>query len=478
MGVAEAARRQSSRAAWRDRVIPMIPAGVAVAFLLALYLGTKLWLVAKFPYNLDEGLVASFAQLGLDPNQRLASLGVGIRPGLVWLTMGGMKLHFSPLISIRLVAVGFGLIGLAAGTIAAYRYVSKTAAATFAVFALFTPFLFLHNAIGYRDSVIAGLMVAGFLLEIELARKPQLAIGLLLGVTFALDILVKDNGKAALYLLPLSLVYFPFRSPQRVRLAGAWIANVVLALLIALAATLPMRLSTLYKNLHETQSSYHIIRPYSQIFSHLIVDFDQSWPAIRGELTSYLTYPVIVLAVIGLGLGLRRRPRFTALVAIWALVQLASVIWVAANVYARYLAPTIPFIILLAAVGVDELVRLATAIFGASRRVALTVAAAAFLALAPSLVFDTQLLFDPASAPFPPPDKFNFITGYVSGFGLNATVDELQRSANGKPIVVVAGQYNHSALPLLTKVQIKSGGQECPPHTRLHFSAQTSPTGL
>jgi hypothetical protein len=119
MAVAELSSKAPRRAASRDRVIQMVPAAVGVVFLLALYLGTKLWLVAKFPYNLDEGLVASFAQLGLDPNQRLASLGVGIRPGLVWLTMGGMKLHFSPLISIRLVAVGFGLIGLAAGTIAA-----------------------------------------------------------------------------------------------------------------------------------------------------------------------------------------------------------------------------------------------------------------------------------------------------------------------------------------------------------------------
>jgi len=97
-------RRFASLAAW---------AGVVGA--LALYLETRLWLAATFPTFLDEGILAWYAQLGRNPDQRLISLQEGIRPGLVWLTIGGMSLHLDPLWSIRLIAVVFGLVTLVAG---------------------------------------------------------------------------------------------------------------------------------------------------------------------------------------------------------------------------------------------------------------------------------------------------------------------------------------------------------------------------
>src|SRR5712691_2657067 len=122
-----------------QRVHRWLPQAFAVALALTVYLETRLWLVAKFPYFLDEGILAQFAQYGQrDATERLISLEAGIRPGLVWLTMGGMKLHLAPLVSIRLAAVLFGLIALVSGTILALRYAGKTAAVAFAVLAIAT----------------------------------------------------------------------------------------------------------------------------------------------------------------------------------------------------------------------------------------------------------------------------------------------------------------------------------------------------
>src|SRR6202035_83915 len=106
-----------------------------------------------------------------------------------------------------------------------------------------------------------------------------------------------------------------------------------------------------------------------------------SWPGVHGELTAYLTYPVIVLAFAGLGLGLWRRTKLTALVGIWALAQLGAAIWLGGDGYARYLVPSIPFILLLAAIGVEELVSLLKARLGGTRRVLVTCAAAGALLL-------------------------------------------------------------------------------------------------
>jgi hypothetical protein len=415
-----------------------LPAAFAVTLALMVYLETRLWLVAKFPYFLDEGILAQFAQYGRrDADERLISLQAGIRPGLVWLTIGGMKLQLAPLVSIRVVAVLFGLLALVSGTILALRYVGKTAAIAFVVLALFTPFLFLYNSLGLRDPVIAGLVAAGFLLELELARRPHFAFGVLLGLTFALTIWTKESGKVAIYLLPLSLVYFPFRSPQRVRLAFAWAGNVAGALVLAYAATWPLSLTSSYARLPETQHALALTRSFSSIRAHPLRYFHDSWPAIHGELTAYLTWPVVVVAFAGLVLGLRRRTRFTALVAVWAIAQIAAAVWLARNTYARYLVPAVPFVLLLAAIGVDELRRLAVAVLGGGRRVVLVGAAAGLLLLVPALVFDAQASFAPASAPYPRSDKVQYVTGYTAGFGVRKAVDELQLVAGGGRLVAL-----------------------------------------
>src|SRR5260221_12910531 len=106
-----------------QRVHRWLPEAFAVGLVLTVYLETRLWLVAKFPYFLDEGILAQFAQYGQrDADERLISLQAGIRPGLLWLTIGGKKLHLAPLVSIRVVAVLFWLLALASRTILALRY--------------------------------------------------------------------------------------------------------------------------------------------------------------------------------------------------------------------------------------------------------------------------------------------------------------------------------------------------------------------
>ena len=164
--------------------------------------------------------------------------------------------------------------------------------------------------------------------------------------------LVKESGKAAIYLLPASLVYFPFRSPRRVRIGLTWIMNVAVALAMAFLATLPLRLSSSYASLGAVEGELGYTRPLGSVLAHPLRYLGQSWSGVQGELTAYLTYPVIAVTVIGLGLGLRRRPRFTALVAVWALAQIASVIWLAGSLDARYLVPSVPFVLLSAAIGV------------------------------------------------------------------------------------------------------------------------------
>lgn len=404
----------------------------------------------RFPYFLDEGILASWARIGLDPDQRLQSLTQGIRPGLVWMTMAGMKLGQDPLPSIRLSTAAFGLVILVAGTLLAFRFGGTATAAAYAALALVSPFALLYDIVGGRDTVIAGLAVAALLLQVELARRPALWVGLLLGVTFGLDVLVKESGRAAMLLLPLSLVFFHWHAPGLRRRLLAWSGCVALAYLMAAAATFPMRLSLAYENLDETQTAYGVIRSFSEIRAQPLVIFEQQWPVVRGALGGYLTAPLLLLLAIGIGLGLRQRPRFTAVLLIWAAAPLASVIWVAkAAAYPRYLAPAMPMLLLLTAYGAAQTGLWLWSLLAGRRWRAPALAALAALALLPALAFDARLAFSPRTAPYPTYDRGQYAESYTSGLGLEQVARGLRLIAAGGSLVVGLDANSHPALPLL-----------------------------
>ncbi|MBV8080599.1 MAG: glycosyltransferase family 39 protein [Actinobacteria bacterium] len=414
----------------------LTPAGYALALGLVFYVETRAWLVSKFPYFLDEGILAQYAQtIDRDASAGLISLDAGVRPGLCWLTVAAMEaFHLQPLDAIRAVAVVFGLLAAVCGFVVARRYVGRAGAAGFAALALVTPYLFLYDALGLREPVIAGVVVAAFLIELELARRPRGVLGLALGVAFALTIWTKESGKIAMYLLPLSLVYFPFRAPDRRRLAVRWCACVAGAFAIAYAATWPLALGgTAYQRLGATEHTLGYTRSFSAIAGHPLRYFEASWPDVQSALTSYLTYPVLVLALAGLAVGLRRRTRFTILVAAWASAQIAAAVWIATIPYPRYLMPAVPFVLLLCALAVEE----------AARRVRQPVlVAAGALLLVPAVVFDAKLSFSPASAPYPSRDRLQYVTGYTSGFGYDRATDELALITAGRPTVVETDPFS------------------------------------
>ena len=79
---------------------------------------------------------------------------------------------------------------------------------------------------------------------------------------------------------------------------------------------------------------------------------------MHGELTSYLTWPIVVLALIGLVLGLWRGPRLTVLLAIWAGGEIASAISARDEPACALRRAGGAVRAQLAAIGADELVRI------------------------------------------------------------------------------------------------------------------------
>jgi hypothetical protein len=180
------------------------------------------------------------------------------------------------------------------------------------------------------------VITSSLLFQLEHARRPSLVNGALIGVTFAAVMAVKDTGKVALALLPLSLLVFPWGDPARTRLLRRWAAGAALAYAMALAMIAFLRRSPYYDDLDDIQRGYGAIRPLGDAVRNPLGALEHEAPRIGDALATYLTWPVLLLAAAGAVLALRRTPRLALVVLGWLAVHGAMFVWVGLNFHPRY----------------------------------------------------------------------------------------------------------------------------------------------
>jgi hypothetical protein len=155
----------------------------------------------------------------------------------------------------------------------------------------------------------------------------------------------------------------------------------------------------------------------------------------------YLTPPVLALAV--LGLWAARHERATRLVGTWAVVGgLPPALVPGAFLAPRYFLYIAVPLVILAARG---LVALGATVYAWAPRLRtawLPVAGALALAAIPALQADAALVTRPGSAPLIPFDRWQYVTGWPSGYAIDRVVAYLRRQEAHGPITVVSSIYN------------------------------------
>jgi hypothetical protein len=169
-----------------------------------------------------------------------------------------------------------------------------------------------------------------------------------------------------------------------------------------------------------------------------------------GWLWTWCTPPIALLALAGAALAVVRRDRRALLLGLLAAYPLVAFSSVLTWREPRYLLPAAVPLLALAALALDGLVaRLAALVPEAARERARPgfAAAAAVLLLLPALRLDRALWTDPARAAMPPPDRFQYVLGWPSGYGVRDTErlvrDELARHPEGLTVVVHANRYQN-----------------------------------
>lgn len=440
--------------------------------LITLYLASRLVGLMALPMFLDERIHLRWAYW-IDQGRRLRVPVLAGRGLSVYLLAAVAPHADDPLRAGRLLTVAIGLVTLVAGWRLALRLTGdRRVADVTALFFIACPFALLYDRMVLTDAFLAAFSALTVLLGVAAAEQPRARTAAALGVAIALGVLSKTTG-LVLFAVPL-LAWALMARGRRTALAplaGAWALG---AALVAYPLWLFFRKTDELAGAigrHDGEASFA-----GSATANL--GLAASW------LWAYWTPPLIVLALIGLGAALARREhaRGAVLLALLAAGPAVALVAISGIWYPRYLLFTTVFLLPLSAWGFVALAD------GTGRHLRLRPPLPAWLAAAglvavllPALRFDSALWTDPARAPLPSLDRFQYVTGWPSGYGSRDSVaflrTEHERRRDGLLLVTPGPSTTASAVRLLwagdPTVEVRSLGPEedppvAPPHRAVY----------
>jgi 4-amino-4-deoxy-L-arabinose transferase-like glycosyltransferase len=407
--------------------------------IIAAYLATRLWFIAGFPYFVDEGTYAQFIYQGAHPPHDLfMSMTIGKEPVQAWLGIPFVELGFNPLTAVRLVSVLSGLATIGIVGLFGWRMGGIDVGLAAATLSVVLPFFLVHDGIGIVEPLVTLIMASALYVQVQLARRPDLRMAVLLGLILACGYLTKQNTLPALALIPVSLVCFDWSQGGRRQRVELWLLGIVLVLVMVAGADLLLRASPHYKEflaVRGSGASNYPVRSLSVVLAHPFAGWSQAWSVFRPALESYVTVPLIASAAVGAAVGLLRRPRLTTVLLAWLVVPFVVALLFAASPFPRNVMYVMPPAIILMAYAFAGGGRWALRM--TSRKTAtVAVAAAAMALLLPALRFDARVLAHPATTRYPSMDDWQYVTGVPAGSPWPSLADAIRRFAAGRRVVV------------------------------------------
>ena len=419
---------------------------MALPALLAVCLVLRVVNLGALPIFFDEAGYTRAAQIAGTlprPVLWLISLNYGAPPLFSWLAAPFTRLIPDPLLATRLASAVIGTMGLlviwAAGRALWGSMAALLAAALYAL----CPFVLFYNRIALLDGLVATCGAGALFFALELSRHARTRDALALALCLAAGMLTKIFAVSML-LLPVLAVVAAWPAQRR--------AVRRKALPAALLGLLPLALLLLTPQggglLSATHTHAHAVaQPLAVIVRQLATWAQALW--------LYLTLPVLALAV--LGLWTMRHERAARLLGPWALLGgLPPALVPGAFLAPRYFLYIAVPILLLSTRG---LLAVAAGLPPHSRRVPakrvrswdprlsraplwLLVLCGAALTATPAAAADFTMIGTPSQTPLVAFDRWQYVTGWPSGYALMHVVTYLHRQEAHGPITVISSMYN------------------------------------
>jgi hypothetical protein len=405
------------------------------AALLALYLVARLRGIGLLPIFLDETLHVRWALLLAEGERSWDATWKWGRALTIWLGALATPWASDLLRANRLVSVALGAVTLWATFEIARRLFGPRVAVLAGLFYVLCPFTLFHDRMALTEAGLAAFSALALLCGIRVAESGSRAAAVLAGLALVGAVLVKAIGLLALPVPALAVLVL---GPVRRRLAP---------LGLAYAVGLPPSLWA-FRRFAATENAQHMAELFTGGGGGFAARLAGALAEGAGWLWGWCTPPLVALALAGAALALLRRDRRGLLLGLLSAYPLVAFSVALTWRMPRYLLPTAVPLLVLAAAALDEVASRLAERLGrrdSARVVPWLTATAAVLVLLPALRFDRLLWTDPSRAPMPEADRFQYVLGWPSGYGVRDTErlvrEELARHLQGVTVVVHANRF-------------------------------------
>jgi 4-amino-4-deoxy-L-arabinose transferase-like glycosyltransferase len=412
--------------------------------LLALYLATRLTNLTALPVFTDEAIHISEAQrldLAEDPLSPLQTRSP--KPVLDWITKCSLSLSSDPLVSARIASVVVGALGMLGLYLLGSDLYSTHVGALAAALYVISPLMLFHDRMVLADVMLNTCGLYVLLFSLRSLQKGRATHAVALGATMALAVLSKLPG--VFFLVAPLLVWALVRRIKITTLALRLLpAYCTTALFLA-----PVLLHSLGPRLFNEIGLKTIATSQALTFPEWASLVAANAATSLTGIGAYLTFPVGVMYGVSLALVLVLRNEQGAL--LWTTTAIPVAVLLGSStgfLPPRYFLFAVSPILACVAWSIEQLSRAAPRLL---RRAGLLCDQPARLApSAPAICisllavlslqaasFDYFVLTDPSRAPLPSLDRWQYVQGWPSGYGMADAVNWLEDRATQGQLQVI-----------------------------------------
>jgi 4-amino-4-deoxy-L-arabinose transferase-like glycosyltransferase len=420
--------------------------------LAAAYLGSRLVNLTILPAFLDEASHLDWArkfaatgqfstliavtEVGKIFSIWLTSLLLPISPDLLWVG------RFVSVIAGAFAVVGCFLVGR--------RLYDSRVGFLSALLYIITPFTLFHDRMALVDNVLTACVIYVFFFSLLAVQQGRWWQVLLLGASLALTGMTKLNG-VIFFALPV-IVIIAYRHCLKDKKC---LARTALAGAIGSLGVIP----SLMNLPHQSEDALN--KTWLDKFNlNMLGTLAPNMALMLYFLVVNLTWPVFLLACLAILSALIRREKEGALLLAASLVPILFFALTSGdNWFPRYILPSAPFLLLLAARAIGQITERAGSWpmpGGPLRR--LFIPLLLLVAALPALSFDYWLIFNPQRAPFAQVDRWQYLEGWVAGYGYPEAAKFIIEQSEGRGTCIVVQNTEGTQPTEMLKVYLPTGG--------------------
>ena len=392
---------------------------ILAGLILVLALGLRLANLNSLPVFADESIYVRWAQvMQAEPSLRFLPLSDGKQPLYMWALMPVLKVVSDPLIAGRCLTalIGTGtVVGIA--LLSWIFFKDRRLALITALLWAVIPYAVFFERLALVDAMLTFFVVWGVVFFSWSVKHLRWDFSMLAGFSLGFAYLTKSPAVFALAFLPTLLIFsWSQRREKNYFLRLLLLLSTVYCLAFGMYQIL--RLGPEFHMIATRNKDY--LRPLSQVLANPL---DPLVPHLRDGIKFFwyfLTPAGILLAVWGLISGRKNYLRERLILSVWWLTPILVQAFVAQVFTARYLLYTVPFAVILLALGINNLGKLKYWALG--------------LVVISSVFLDCLLLTKPQTLPLPRIERAGYLEEWTSGYGIREVSDYIKKIPG--PVIV------------------------------------------